>query len=257
MNAEHLERAFGKMGARVRVNRIDDPLVRVDVKKGKEGTYFDLRVGKEVEVDVLDVQLSNKHLLLLTHNNEGKSRFLLGRDERDWFVAAIPESYPASSVSQAMEALKPTAVVAAQEKKGVKPKKRNRRKNEAYIRQGEWFMMPTPGLKVDKKLVLKKEPLRRGRGKPHMAEELYRIGGTTVYVNSSHPNGITAKAYAALPSEARKGPWRMMSRDPEVYVRGKITHSDHKTIDLGEIWHRVYPNRETEARAGRNVAFLD
>ena len=279
MNTTALSKKFEAMGARVKVATLgDDPRlragqrftaglprnqsVRVDVRKDKEGTYFDLQVGSDVELQVLDVRPKDRHLLLLTKTDDGKghdtkSKFLCGHDERDWFTAAIPETSGASSVPQAMEALKPAPVLQAQSTKKMKARDKKRRKTEAYIRQGEWFFVPAKNLKVDKSLILKNEPLQRGRGKPHMAEKLYRIGGTTVYVNGSHPNGITAKAYAALPLEQRKGiPWRTMVRDPEVYVRGKIRHSDHKTVLL-DGWYRVFPNEETKARAMRHVAFLD
>jgi hypothetical protein len=69
-----------------------------------------------------------------------------------------------------MEALKPAEVRAAQAQQGVKGKDR-RRKNAAYRRQGEWFFLPAPHLKVDKKLIVRDEPLSRGNGgKPHWAE---------------------------------------------------------------------------------------
>jgi hypothetical protein len=156
-----------------------------------------------------------------------------------------------------MEALKPAPVLSAQSSKKLKTKEKKRRKTDAYIRQGEWFFVPAPQLKVDKNIILQKEPLQRGRGKPHMAEELYRIGGTTVYVNAFHRNGISTAAYSALSeAERKKAPWRTMTRDPEVYVRGKITHADHKTVHL-DGWHRVCPNTETQAKAMRHVAFLD
>ena len=110
-------------------------------------------------------------------------------------------------------------------------------------------------MKVDEKLILKNEPLRRGRGKPHMAEELYRIGGETVWVGLGATNGISVAAYSKLSSEERKNK-RSMSRNPRVYVRGKIRHSDHKTIQL-DGWHLVQMNTETESIAMRSVAFLD
>ena len=47
-----------------------------------------------------------------------------------------------------------------------------------------------------------------------------------------------------------------MVRNAGVYVRGRVRHSDHKTIDLG-VWHRVLLNTETDAPSMRHVAFLD
>jgi len=47
-----------------------------------------------------------------------------------------------------------------------------------------------------------------------------------------------------------------MQRDPEVYVRGRVWHPDHKTVHL-DGWHRVFMNTENESQARRNVVFLD
>lgn len=48
----------------------------------------------------------------------------------------------------------------------------------------------------------------------------------------------------------------MMQRDATVYVRGEITHRDHKTVYLNG-WHRVLMNTENRSRAMRFLAFLD
>jgi hypothetical protein len=37
----------------------------------------------------------------------------------------------------------------------------------------------------------------------------------------------------------------------------KIRHPEHATIDLGDTWHIVFLNTESEAKASRNVAFID
>ena len=89
----------------------------------------------------------------------------------------------------------------------VSSRKRYARKNRAFRRQGEWFFVPEPTFVVDEKLVLRNEPLRRGSGKPHMVEELYRTGGETVHVCGRHPNGVTAgriSLHPAAQSERRR-----------------------------------------------------
>jgi hypothetical protein len=55
---------------------------------------------------------------------------------------------------------------------------------------------------------------------------------------------------------ARRWNWRIMSRNPVVYVRGKVWHPDHSTIWL-DGWHRVEMNTENRSRAMASVAFLD
>jgi hypothetical protein len=156
--------------------------------------------------------------------------------------------------------LKPSEVQLAQGRKGVKGKARSRRKNAAYIRQGEWFFLPEYGLAVDEKLILRDEPLSRGNGgKPHWAELCFRTGGEMVYVCSRHPNGVTEDSYRRILANSAKAKgwgWRTMRRNPGVYVCGRIRHADHKTIVLHG-WHRVLMNTENQAKAMKNVAFLD
>ena len=277
MNA--VENKFEKMGARVKIETIETPkakrkfgsrwkrivtpgtspadFVRLDVRKDKDGAFFDVRTGINVDLEVLDVKPKERHLLLMARTSDGKSKFLCGHDERDWFVAAIPESSSASNVATAMESLKPTSVIEAEKSVKVKSCKKHKHKNEARVRQGEWFFIPCHNLKVDKKMILENEPLRRGRSKPHMAEFLYRTGGTTVWVSSKYPNGLTKSQYEKLSvDERKKGMFRVMTRNAKVYVKGKIRHPDHKTVELNE-WCEVELNNEGLSKAMRSVAFLD
>ncbi len=263
-----LSSKFEKMGARCRVhgtatsvfsrNSMANNGARLNVLSDKNGEYFDITINGEPEVSVLDVQPDDRHLLLMVKSEGNKSKFLLGHDERHWFVAAIPESASVGTVRQAKEALKPLEVQSRQV--GLKAKKRNKRKNEAYIRQGEWFFTPVNIGEVDPALVLKKEPLSRGTGsKPHTCEFMYRRGGEQVYVSREHPSGVDINTYNRLLREdqsAKRMGWRVMVRDANVFVKGRVTHADHKTINLVG-WHRVYMNTENKAIAMRQVAFLD
>src|SRR5262249_29958022 len=232
------------------------------VQADRKGEFFQIVRPPDagVEVAVLDMQPADRHLLLLVREGNEKSKFLCGHDERHWFVAAIPESARVGTVRQAKEALKPSEVQTAQARKGLKGKARNRRKNAAYIRQGEWFFLPEPDLVVAEDLILRDEPLTRGNGgKPHWADFCYRTGGETVYVRPRHSNGVTEAAYQRILAnnpQAKSWGWRTMRRNPGVYVRGRIRHADHKTIVLHG-WHRVLMNTENQAKAMRNVAFLD
>ena len=265
MNDELLARKFAQMGARVRVHEgaigWRDNNFAIDIQWDQKGEYFDIRLreGIRFDIDAVDVQSKDRHLLLLIKEGKERQKFLCGHDERSWFVAAIPNLPGVSTVRTAMEALKPQGVQAAQDRHKVKFKDRTRRRNKAYVRQGEWFFIPAPDLQVDERLILYNEPLRRGGGKPHMAEQCYRKGGQTVYVCHEYPNGLTEEEYSKLlqeQPEKKKRNWRVMRRDPEVYVRGGVGHSDHKTVKL-PCWHRVVMNTETQSRAMRNLAFLD
>jgi hypothetical protein len=258
-----LQKRFARMGARVHATdtlsrRTSDALnIRIDIRKDRQGEYFDIRLRPDapVEVDTLDVQPALRHLVLLVREGREKRHFLCGHDERSWFVAALPEGV--STVHAAMEALKPAEVKEAQAHQPLPRKARIRRRTPVYIRQGEWFFLPCPEKRVDEALALHHEPLSRGRGsKPHIAEACVRFGGMTVYVSPRFPDGLTETEREALFKDRpalRKVPWQTRQRDPEVYVRGKIRHPDHKTIFL-PCWHKVVMNREHPSRA---VAFLD
>jgi hypothetical protein len=268
MDTNLLDTKFTRIGARLKV--ADSPArpgragdtVSLDVRSDRRGEFFEIvrPAGAEAEVAVLDVQPADRHLLLLVRQGPDKGKFLCGHDERHWFVAAIPESAAVGTVRQAKEALKPAEVHRAQARRRLKAKARGRRKNAAYVRQGEWFFLPVPDMAVDDRLVLRDEPLSRGNGgKPHWAEFCYRTGGETVYVCPRHPAGVTEAQYASIlagsPGAKRWG-WRPMQRNPGVYVRGRVRHPDHATITLRG-WHQVVMNTEGQSAARRNVAFLD
>jgi hypothetical protein len=273
MNTTLLKTKFAKLGARVKIR----PLVRnrwrlsagpvvIDVQHDRHGEFFDIQAEDAADVEVLDVQPKDRHLLLMVRQSnrrpgarDTKDKFLCGHDERHWFVAGVPEKAPVSSVVTAKEALKPDLVRDREQGQRGKREKRLRRKTDVFVRQGEWFFIPAPEEIVQNKLILPHEPIRRGRGKPHMCEELYRHGGTTVYVCRRYPNGLKMVEYRNVLKtnpEASSWGWQTMVRDPVVYVRGKITHPDHATIRLNG-WHRVEMNTEHRAQAMASVAFLD
>lgn len=273
-----LNRYFSQMGARVKVLEGLAPVPRwrmartpedaqrisLDIGRDRRGEFFEIRTapGSEQDLVVLNVQPREKHLLLLSRQFGGqgqvlaKQKFLCGHDERHWFVAAIPESEPVSTVAAAKIALKPEGVRSRESLLGVSRTASFRRKNPAFIRQGEWFFVPA-ALKADPLLVLKNEPLSRGNGgKPHWAEECYRSGGDTVYVSARYPTGLTAEEYKKLLASERNQGFNVMKRGAAVYVRGKMSHPDHATVALNG-WHEVLMNTENRSKALRFLAFLD
>jgi hypothetical protein len=276
MKAKNIESRFAAMGARLKVREIasrwrqgdrtwvDPTDFAVDIRRDGSGVFFELRVpthlSDSLDVSVMQTEPKQRHLLLAVRKSGDKpqlDRFLCGHDEREWFVAAVPGG--ASSVRQAMDALQPTDVREALTRNHVASRKRYARKNRAFRRQGEWFFVPEPSFSVDEKLILRNEPLRRGAGKPHLVEELFRSGGEAVHLCDRYPNGVTPDEYRAIrrnnPNAARWN-WRLMQRNPGVYARGTVRHSDHATITLAS-WHRVLMNTETQSRTMANVAFLD
>ena len=120
-----LERAFARMGARVefaQVNRRSRFSVRIasedlalDVRRDQHGEYFQVSraPASTTELVVLDVQPIDRHLLLLSRSGAEKHRFLLGHDERHWFVAGIPETAPVSRVKMLSKLSSPISSKAA------------------------------------------------------------------------------------------------------------------------------------------------
>jgi hypothetical protein len=278
MNAIQLESRFADMGARLKVREIPTrrvmvpvwmrrgfaaPDYAIDIRRDARGAFFELRVPDTLrhllDVMVMQAMPKQRHLLLAVRKDGEKllDRFLCGHDEREWFVAAVPGG--ASSVRQAMHALQPQGVRDALARSHVSSRKRYARKNRAFRRQGEWFFVPEPSLDVSDELILRNEPLQRGGGKPHRVDQLFRTGGETVYVTKRFPNGLTPPEYRAMllnNPAAKAWGWRAMQRNPGVYVRGDVRHSDHATITL-PFWHRVIMNTETQSRTMSRVAFLD
>lgn len=258
MGTEVLQRRFAAIGARLNVVGPQVGAPRIDVGSDTGGV-FDIRFagnGRRVELEVVDLDRADRHLLLLVRDDEEKSKFLCGHDERRWFVAAVPEdARGVTGVAAAKVALQPELVQAAVGR--ARPKHPLRRRNSAYIRQGEWFFVPVPELDPPGAFVLRSEPLSRGRGQAHVIELAYRRGGQVVWVNRRHPSGISDARYRRLTEKDRRsGGWTRFVRDPELFAKGAIRHPDHATIVLRG-WHRVLMNTEQGARAMRHVAFLD
>lgn len=303
IGVDRLKKQFERIGARLEVTehqaqRLKFPIrnqttnkwadwrkvgpFSANVRLDAEGEHFTMIIGDNsmvppgksttegpdlAKIQVLDTQPKDRHLLLQVVIGEGRDlqvdKMLMGHDERHWFIAHAE----GSTVQQAKDNLKPALVQQRLKEKKVKRAKRNKRKNAAFVRQGEWFFLPEPSFFPDKNAIVSKtEPLRRGAGKPHMAEECCRIGGTTVMFHSRlASNGISVDEYNRLrldPDQDDKYKsslgWRTMTRDATVYVRGKVRHPDHKTLKLRG-WHQVVPNTEQVRVAGRmqTVAFLD
>ena len=268
MKSTTIANRFAHMGARFRIVRPENlPRRRrradyaLDLASDKRGQRFELQVTaqREAELDLIVLQCDrvDQHLLVLVKAPVANDCFLCGYDEREWFVAAVPGS--PSTILQAKLALQPDEVRDAADRAGLSDSERTRRHNRAFIRQGEWFFVPAPALRVDEKLILRNEPISRGGGKPHIVAEVYRSGGESVYVCPRFPNGVTVQEYhktLAQNREAKGWGWQQRVRNAGVFARGSVRHRDHATITLHE-WHQVWMNTENTTRQMANVAFLD
>jgi hypothetical protein len=259
------EESFENIGARLKVQRIPvawqqfDSPVRIDIDRDSNGEFFQIDHVSDVRVTVPDEDPADRHLLLRVEEPGYVTRFslfLCGHDERAWFVATINDPQ-VETVAQAKDSLKPREVWTEIRKYDLPPEQWNLRCTAAFVRQGEWFFLPRPWLKVNDREVLVDEPISRGGGKPHSCEFLYRVGGDLVYVNDEFPNGITEEQYRSLNAsiQARSGYWNQRRRDAKVFVRGMVRHPDHATINL-PYWHKVVMNTEANS-ASQYVAFLD
>ena len=260
MEREIIRRHFESIGARVRFRTLEpewwgrsvrepEPLV-IDIVHGKHGSVFDIaRSQKGPELEVLQTRPKERHLLLFSRAGE---RFLCGHDERDWFVAAVAKRV--STVRDAKRALMPEAVW--ERARRLPPGATSNRKNPVFIRQGEWFFVPSDR-EFPKELILKNEPLQRTPGsKPHVCEELYRENGELMYVVGGH--AYTEKEYRRHTLEDRYfriGGVQMRLMNPDIYARGDVRHADHSTVHL-KGWHRVYINAELSIGTS-SVSYLD
>ncbi|HYE62928.1 MAG TPA: hypothetical protein VD997_13110 [Phycisphaerales bacterium] len=264
-DAIHLTRPFERMGARVRLSTFtNDPRrISVNILRDRKGQFFTVAAGDGVRLCVPQVQEDKRHLLLVCKvlGTDSVHKYLCGHDEREWFAAAVPEDRGVSDVRSAMAALMPPEVRAEAAKRGVKGRELGSRHTEAYRRQGEWFFLPREGFTVDDEFVNRNEMLSRGGGKPHFAEFGYRTGGENVYSNRDYMRGewLSEQRYRRLMTEypelARRN-WMSARINMRVYVKGRIRHPDHATINLW-CWHEVLMNTENRAAAMQHLRFID
>lgn len=268
MDIQLLEKRFALIGARLKIGQTVPTRWRnlsgINILQDKTGEFFDIRINTDemVEYEVVDLKKDSRHLLLMAKRDEGKEKFLCGHDERHWFVCAVPGK-SVTNVAVAMQALQPTFVRQQVFQKVRRNKNRFERRNEAFVRQGEWFFVPFPELvfKTDfTNQIHKNEPISRGGGsKAHICAEVFRNKGEAVMVCSRYPSGVSMKRYNDIVKQNAKATrwnWRAMQINAAVYARGTVRHRDHKTIWL-DGWHQVFMNTENEAPGMRHVVFLD
>jgi len=257
-----LEKKFESVGARVKISddvpRTNGGNFSINVRSDKKGEFFEIRVKKEVDLLVQDVQKGDRHLVLLAkakgdRGSWDKQHYLCGHDERHWFCATLPK--PVTTVAAAKQSLKPKEVAELERSEGVRGKnvhKRHKRLNKgrAIHRQGEFFFIPEPGYTPDPRRIIKNEPMSGGGGHSHFVSEMVRSGGETVYIKGDNVSVLPPDKYREL-SKHEKALYRQAVAGAQVYVRGKVTHVEHKTCDLGSIWHRVHVNRESRTRNER------
>jgi hypothetical protein len=241
-----LEKHFAAIGARLEVRHEPAVDYRFDVVRARRGEYFELRGSRLDDLFVQHVDKRGRHILVCGDGSGRVSRFLCGYDERHWFVAGIGD--PVTTVRDAKLSLAPAALREAV----ARERHRDRRHNDLFTRQGEWFFLPaTPPAIAGWTPIHRNEPITRDRGKPHWCEELIRHGGVTVRLYQGRE--IDDAKFSELIAKNPRLSYRTMTRDAVVYVRGRIRHDDHATVHLYG-WHRVYLNGEFSTE---RVTFYD
>lgn len=255
---EIVKRQFEKMGCPVTFEPASPRQsndVAIDIRTSKGKPFFLINRKDDIDIFVADIKPKDRHLLLFCRGTEGIARFLCGHDERHWFVAAVPGGV--SSIKEAMEDLKPQEVREAQ--KSIPKKHQNKRRNKAFLRQGEWFFIPVSEERFGKNpIILDNEPIQRGVGSPHVVEHIIREGGKEIYTCPKYPDGVDKEKYDEIKKtpEAKYWPWRQGRVDATVYGKGKVTHRDHATIHLNG-WHQILPNTEQKARGFSHLLYID
>ena len=193
------------------------------------------------------VRETESEIVIRQRTDPRKRRFLLGVDERQLFIAQIQKG---NTVKEAHANLKSPVLVLAEGRVPGNVK-----------RQGEWFFLNlTDTEERELKDFIKARPyaLRRNlpispepasftgkprmRGHPHTAEEIVHIprwgeGDVTRVEKTQHGRRTVSRP-----------------RPYDVYVRGNITHVEHKRMKFAG-WKRVIRNNEVAPKSG--VMWID
>jgi len=210
---------------------------RRDERRKPKVEYFEIFPGdKDNDVRVIDVNKKHRQVLLLVH--EPRRRFMIAN--RDWrtgkertverFTQDFQRTYLAGlDQTHLFIAELPRRVSTVEAAHDVlKPDIAKR--NTSTKRQGEWFFIPVTSDE----------------------ERLIDAPDTTI----EHVNAIPGKSRNQHVAEEIVKIDKVNSKEPDVFVRGKITHVDHKTIVLKR-WCRVERNTERRTDTLRGIATLD
>ena len=144
-----LKQHFMVMGADVDVT-VGGDRFEVDVENTGRSEVFQIRLPDDgsVTAKVLDSDWRRRHLVLdVSHRRFGvNQKYLCGHDEFHWFVAALPEKTEAVSVPEAMEALKPQAVLTEQRRKRVQAASSRQPPHDGLRPAGRVVLRAVPGV---------------------------------------------------------------------------------------------------------------
>lgn len=216
----------GSGRCRVEVEGVDRRLQQLVLMVDEPKQTFEVEIGRWVVPDRPIVRRDGHRRWVLQETAGAKRHFLLGMDEAHLFIAQLPRGV--SAVSSARELLKGRDVDRAERDAPFRT-----------VRQGEWFLvaLDAPRLAALDTLAEWRPELvsrRRGiaqaagwarAGRPHVADELLVLRAG---FHLGLPKHLVPPAVAA---------------GPGVFVRGKLRHPDHATVEL-KSWRRALPNAE-------------
>lgn len=141
--------------------------------------------------------------------------------KRHFYLAQLPEGVAPKTVDEALETLKPEGLTA-----------------DGWYRQGEWFFVPTPGLKpvIEGENVLVKETSIGYKG---MRRGVPIVTDQAESMRSLVPDGWDIRMRAHRHRAPR------MYINGSVYVSGMVRDAEHNPLKLGDgkAWYRVVRNR--------------
>ncbi|MEW6433192.1 MAG: hypothetical protein AB1730_16940 [Myxococcota bacterium] len=228
----------GGARCRIEVEGTDRRLQQLVLLVDEPKQSFEVEIGRWVVPDRPIVRREG-HRRWVRHETEGAKRhFLMGLDEAHLFIAQLPRGV--STVARARELLRGPDVSRAERDAPFRT-----------VRQGEWFLValdPSRSLALDA-LAEARPTLVRHRvgiaeaarwaraGRQHVADDVLVLGAG---FHLGLPKHLVPPAVAA---------------GPGVFVRGKLRHPDHATIELKQ-WRRALPNAESFSRPA-GVAWVD
>jgi hypothetical protein len=204
-------------------------------------------VGREIE-------LRTERLTLRSFRTTDVDDALAYRDDPEFarflphvslpFTRADAEAFVTLNMTEPWEtidALKPEEVWESMREWDVPMDQRDLRCTAGFLRQGEWFFLPRPWMEVYEPYILRREPIRRGAGKPHICERLHRKEGVEVYVCDAYPNGADlfsnhvhadlSNADAPIRDWFSGGHWYLDYKKLELTANGSGGYSDQE-IDI-------------------------
>lgn len=209
---------------------------RRDERRKPKVEYFEIFYGdKENDIRVIDLNKKLRQVLLLVH--EPRRKFTI--KDRDWQtgkersrVHVTPDwqrTYLAGLDQTHLFIAELPRRVATVEAAHAILKPAIAKCNPATKRQGEWFFIPVT------------------------SDEEHLIEGPDIIID--HVKAIPGNSRNQHVAEELVKIDKVNSKEPDVFVRGKITHVDHKALVLKR-WYRVERNTERRTATPRGISTL-